>query len=109
AATITAVLLKNDGAIQDQFKAERFTGDDPPVRIANFVKEASQRFATTGPVGIAVPGLIDRAAGNVEFSATIPEHSSLNIREVVRSITGLDALIENDANAAAYAEFMLGA
>ncbi|HLA95209.1 MAG TPA: ROK family protein, partial [Pyrinomonadaceae bacterium] len=60
-------------------------------------------------VGIAVPGLINRETGNVAFSANIPEHSSLNISEAVRTATGLDVVVENDADAAAYGEYKLGA
>lgn len=108
-ASIIALSVARGGAVNSQFKAERFTGEDPPARIANFVAEAKERLGSSGPVGIAVPGLIDRTSGHIEFSANIPEHTSLNIKEAVRAATGMDAVIENDANAAAYAEFILGA
>ncbi|MGD9629929.1 MAG: ROK family protein [Pyrinomonadaceae bacterium] len=108
-ASIIALSVARGGAVNSQFKAERFTGEDPPARIANFVAEAKERLGSSGPVGIAVPGLIDRTSGHIEFSANIPEHTSLNIKEAVRAATGVDAVIENDANAAAYAEFILGA
>lgn len=108
-ASIIALSVARGGSVNSQFKAERFTGEDPPVRIANFVAEAKERLGSSGPVGIAVPGLIDRSSGHIEFSANIPEHTSLNIKEAVRAVTGMDPVIENDANAAAYAEFILGA
>lgn len=108
-ASIIALSVDRGGSVNSQFKAERFTGEDPPVRIANFVAEAKERLGSSGPVGIAVPGLIDRSSGHIEFSANIPEHTSLNIKEAVRAATGMDPVIENDANAAAYAEFILGA
>lgn len=108
-AEIAAVALAPDGSVKDELRGERFTGEDPPKRIADFVGEARSRFASGGRVGIAVPGLVDRESGNVAFSANIPEHSSLNIREAVKAVTGLEPFIENDANAAAYAEYVLGA
>jgi len=60
-------------------------------------------------IGIAVPGLVDRATGRVAFSANIPRHSDFDLASEVRSATDFPAVIENDANAAAFAEFQLGA
>jgi glucokinase len=53
--------------------------------------------------------LINKENGGVAYSVNIPEHSSLNIAEAARLATGLPVILENDANAAAYAEYMLGA
>jgi glucokinase len=108
-ATLLAVCADGDGKIVDSFKADRFDGRDPLDRIAAFVNEVKNRFGDFPAVGIAVPGLIDRESGNVAYSANIPEHSSLNIAEAVRSVTELKVVVENDANAAAYGEYKFGA
>jgi len=60
-------------------------------------------------VGIAVPGLVDRKTGRVAFSANIPRHSDVDLVTEVRTATGLSVTIENDANAAAFGEYCLGA
>ncbi len=60
-------------------------------------------------IGIAAPGLIDREAGRVTFSAHFPEHSNVDLVKAIHEATGLSASLENDANAAAYGEFVLGA
>ena len=60
-------------------------------------------------IGIAVPGLVDRNSGRVAYSANFPEHSDIDLVKEIADATGLTASIENDANAAAYGEFILGA
>jgi glucokinase len=60
-------------------------------------------------IGIAVPGLVDRKTGRVAFSAHIPAHTTVDLVNDVKAATGLTVVIENDANAAAYGEFRLGA
>ena len=60
-------------------------------------------------IGIAVPGLVDRNSGRVAYSANFPEHSDIDVVKEIADATGLTASIENDANAAAYGEFILGA
>ena len=60
-------------------------------------------------LGIALPGLIDHAAQKVHFSSHIPEHSDVDLVKEVESAIGIRPRIENDANAAAFGEFHLGA
>ena len=60
-------------------------------------------------IGIAVPGLVDRKTGRVAFSANIPRHSDVDIVNEIKAATGLAVSIENDANAAAFGEYRLGA
>ena len=60
-------------------------------------------------IGIAVPGLVDRASGRVEFSLHFPDHSKIDLVKEIGDATGLAVAIENDANAAAYGEFIFGA
>jgi glucokinase len=60
-------------------------------------------------VGIAVPGLVDRNTGRVAFSANLPGHSEVDLAKDVSAATGVAVILENDANAAAFGEFSLGA
>lgn len=61
-----------------------------------------------GTVGIAVPGLI-ADGGSVAYSSRIPEHSGIAIAAEISRSAGVEVRIENDANAAAYGEMILGA
>ena len=60
-------------------------------------------------VGIAVPGLVDRSTGRVALSANLPGHSEVDLAKDVSESTGVSVVLENDANAAAFGEFSLGA
>jgi glucokinase len=60
-------------------------------------------------IGIALPGLVDTANRRVAYSANMPENVSVDLVNEVKYTAGLDVYLENDANAAAYGEFVLGA
>lgn len=106
---LTAVTVRPDGTASEALKEPRFDGSDPLERIVGFIKTAQQKLGQVAAVGVAIPGLINKENGGVAYSINIPEHSSLNIAEAVRSATGLRVALENDANAAAYAEYSIGA
>ncbi len=76
--------------------------------LITLVTEMEREFGFQG-IGIAVPGLVDRKTGRVAFSANIPRHSDVDLVNDVVAATGLSVEIENDANAAAYGEYRLGA
>ena len=78
-------------------------------QLIDFIEELKGRWGTFDRAGIAVPGLVDPTAQRVEFSIHIPEHSDVDLVSEIRSMTGVAATIENDANAAAYGEYLLGA
>ena len=78
-------------------------------QIADFIKELSGPFGRFERVGLAVPGLIRRDSQDVAFSAQMPEHSEIELVNELEQAVGLKIHIENDANAAAYGEFKLGA
>jgi glucokinase len=106
---LTAIAVGPDGAASEAFKEPRFDGSDPLERIVKFISTARENLGPVSSVGIAIPGLINKENGGVAYSVNIPEHSSLNIADAARLATGLPVILENDANAAAYAEYMLGA
>lgn len=76
--------------------------------LITLVTELEREFGC-GRVGIALPGLVDRGTGRVAYSANIPSHAEGNLVDEVRAATGIEVVIENDANAAAYGEYCLGA
>ena len=59
-------------------------------------------------VGIGVPGAIDPKAGVVEYSANLFFHNWEIVKMMKERLNGKKVLIENDANAAAYGEYLAG-
>ena len=106
---LRAVTVSSDDSISGSIVEPRFDGSDLLDRIVSFVRSAVEKLGPVDAVGIAIPGLINRQNGGVAYSANIPEASSLNITEAVGAAAGVPVVLENDANAAAIAEFVFGA
>ena len=83
--------------------------ESPVPQIAEFIAQLKTKFGDFDRLGLAVPGLIRRDSQDVEFSAQMPEHSEVELANELEKASGVKILIENDANAAAYGEFKLGA
>lgn len=107
--SLKAVLAHSDGTVVDAFGAVRYDGKDPLERIAEFSSGLKERFGDFSAIGVAVPGLVNKQDGGVVYSANLPEYSSLNLAEAVANATGAEVIVENDANAAAYGEYSVGA
>ncbi len=108
-----AVCLDADGAVRDAFRmkptAQRQDVRGTVAELINFINQAKTRFGEFQTLGIAVPGLLHRKTGRVAFSTYIPEHEQVDFPAEIERATGLAVALENDANAAAYGEFRVGA
>ena len=102
-----AVGVDRNNNIADKFETVRTRRDEASDEIAEFAGEAVRRFGVSR-LGIALPGLVSHETGNIAFSATIPQKVAADFENTIRA-TGVEVYIENDANAAAYAEYRLGA
>lgn len=107
--TLAAVCLDETGALADEFFVAVENGREPISELVNFVNQAKERFGAFDKIGVAVPGLLHRQTNRVAYSTNIPEHETVDLLGNLERATGLEITIENDANAAAYAEFRLGA
>ena len=107
--SLTAVCLDASGEITAERSAAVDLTQPSSKQIVGFIAGLSASFGKFDRVGVAVPGLVGRGGKTVAFSAHIPEHSGLDLAGEIETATGLRAVIENDANAAAYGEFRLGA
>lgn len=105
---LRAVVI-NDGSEIAASRSAECNGDGTVPALLKLINGLRSEFGEFSTLGIAVPGLVERTTGRVAFSAHIPEHSAVDLAKEISSATGLVALIENDANAAAYGEFKLGA
>ena len=106
---LTAVCLAEDGTIAKTRRKELTEAKSTIERVSEFVLELADEIGPFGSLGVAVPGLIHRDTRRVAFSQNIPEHSDVDLTNGIQDATGVRTVIENDANAAAYGEFKLGA
>jgi glucokinase len=108
-SAFTAVCLESDGSVSAAKRVPADPSQPAADGLGAFLNESKKDFGHFERIGIAVPGLVERGTGRVSISTNIPEHSNIDLISEIRSGTGLHAVIENDANAAAYGEFRLGA
>jgi glucokinase len=109
AAERIAVCMADDNTVIASVREAADNPESSITELVEFIARLQSDYSGLDGVGVAVPGLIRRETGRVDYSARIPSHAGLDIANEIRSRTGLPAVIENDANAAAYAEYKLGA
>lgn len=82
------------------------------ARLITLVQELRQQLpaaADCPAVGIGVPGPLDHARGVVRHAPNLPGWVNVPLRERLQQELGLPVCVENDANAAAYGEYVAGA
>jgi glucokinase len=103
-----AVSFDASGKLTDSLRYKIDKSNPTFPQLVNFLGEVKTRFGGD-QIGVAVPGLIHHETKRVTFSTFIPEHETINFQAELEAATNLKITIENDANAAAYGEFKLGA
>ena len=68
-----------------------------------------QKTADVDAIGLGVPGLHNSKTGVIETSPNIPCLQNVNLEQLVADQVQIRCVSENDANAAAYGEFLCGA
>jgi glucokinase len=106
---LKAVCLGAGGNIADTHQGMMNVSEEIAPQLINFIKELNAKFGDFEKLGITVPGLIDRETKRVAFSTYFPEHEKVDILTELEKVTKVKIFIENDANAAAYGEYNLGA
>lgn len=71
-------------------------------------QQAGLTLADIAGIGIGSPGPINFATGVVVNAPNLPGFANLPLRDRVAAATGRPCVLENDANAAAFAEFYAG-
>ncbi len=104
-----SVCLDGSGKLLDVYRYP--IGSDQTLfsQLIEFIGETKSRFGDFGKIGIAVPGLVNQETKRVAFSTFIPEHETIDFLGEMEAATNLKITVENDANAAGYGEFVLGA
>jgi glucokinase len=77
--------------------------------IADRVARLREKFPAMVAVGVGVPGLVDFDEGSVHVLTNVPGWNGVPLKKILSGMTGLPTVVENDANAMAYAEWRHGA
>jgi glucokinase len=78
-------------------------------QVAQTVTELRDVAPNVKSVGLAIPGLVNRMTDRVLASTHLPATVREDLHGELMRITGLRFELENDANAAAYGEYKVGA
>jgi glucokinase len=105
---LRAATVDNEGVIGDRREAE-LHADGLVGQVAQLVSELRQNGDEIKAVGIAIPGLVNRQTDRVVASKDLPGIVRENLHAEFMEATGLRFELENDANAAAYGEYKIGA
>jgi glucokinase len=106
--TFYAALVGADARVLER-REEALERDNVTAQVARAVTELRDAGGTVAGVGVGVTGLVDPGSNRVIVSTDVPSLTRSDLRAELSRAAGLEVLIENDANAAAYGEFVAGA
>jgi glucokinase len=104
-----AISFDRGGAVSDSLRYKIDKSSPTFPQLVNFLNETKARFGDITRIGISVPGLVHHETKRIAYSTYIPEHEEHDFLNELEAATSLKITIENDANAAAYGEYKLGA
>jgi len=103
---IHGALVSASGEVIDSKEAD-IRHEQLIEQVAELGRELGSR--NIGAMGIAIPGLVNRQIDRVVVSRDLPTTVREDLHSEFTRATGLRVEIENDANAAAYGEYKVGA
>ncbi len=102
-----------DGALlqtDEPIPTAHFAGPTALIgEMAARVARLRESFPDIAAIGIGVPGLVDFDHGFVHVLTNVPGWKHVPLKALLSEKTGLPVVVDNDANAMAYAEFRHGA
>lgn len=107
-SSLKAVCLQANGELLDSQSVSLNSHDEFLSQLISFINELKEKFSIKA-IGIAVPGLFNQLTNQIAFSTHIPSQMGVDFVQQIKEQTGLEVIVENDANAAAYGEYLLGA
>ncbi|HEX8181657.1 MAG TPA: ROK family protein [Pyrinomonadaceae bacterium] len=107
-ATLHAALVGADGHVVERREAA-LDRTALPAQVAQVASELRDAHQTVAALGVGVPGLVSPETGRVVVSTDLPTAVRADLRAELQQATGLPVTLENDANAAAYGEYVAGA
>ncbi len=109
ASYLRAVCLDKDGKLLDSDEIGITDESETISQIINFINSLKAKFDEFDRIGVAVSGLVDRRKNRIALSMQTPIHVETDLANEIKSATGLEVFLENDANAAAFGEYSQGA
>ena len=105
---IRAALVDEQGRVIERVEAAVSSQNIVP-QLATIAGDLRPALGTVAAMGVALPGLVNRQTDRVVDPRGIPSPMVEDLHGELTRATGLRVEIENDANAAAYGEFKVGA
>lgn len=107
-AKLRAAIVSNEGVIGERREVS-LQPEGVVGQVATIVQDLRASHGEVSAIGIAIPGLVNRQSDRVIASRDLPSTVQENLHAEVMKATGLRVELENDANAAAYGEYKIGA
>jgi glucokinase len=109
-ASLAAALVSHEGGVLARRESALENGD-LPAQITRLVAELRDSSATApvAALGIGVPGLVNPETGRVVVSSDLPSVVRADLQTELARAVNLPITLVNDANAAAYGEYIAGA
>lgn len=104
---IAGGVIDAGGAIVEKLRVDTAEGSGIADAVIGMVRELAGRHEVAG-VGVAVAGFVSKDRSTVIASPNIAWRD-VPLRDLVHTGTGLPVIVENDANAAGWAEYRYGA
>lgn len=106
--TLCAALVTGAGQVVER-RETKLDRDNIPAQVARVAAELRDAAPDIAALGVGVPGLVNRETDRVIVSVDLPSVVRGDLQAEVARATGLKVELENDANAAAYGEYVAGA
>jgi glucokinase len=112
--TLKSALVNASGEILHEIRGETEQRSSDAlfnqiVESARSLRDHERAGGRASAIGIGIPGLVNRKTNRIEVMPNLPNLSGISITEELARETGLPVALDNDANAAAYAELQVGA
>jgi len=107
-AKLQAALVDTSGNVSERVETE-ISPQNMIEQAASVARGLVAKSGNVSALGFAIPGLVNRQTDVVMISPAVPSTIREGLHAELIRATGLRVEIENDANAAAYGEFKVGA
>ncbi|MGI9105885.1 MAG: ROK family protein [Pyrinomonadaceae bacterium] len=107
-AACIAAVVSHEGRVMARREAA-LEINNLSAQITRLVAELRDETPSIAALGIGVPGLVNPETGRVVVSSDLPSVVRADLQTELAATTGLPVSLENDANAAAYGEYIAGA
>ncbi|WP_442951635.1 ROK family protein [Paenibacillus sp. GYB003] len=108
---IAAALFDANGGILNRERMETAharTAEEVVQRMIDMVRSVSAGYPLSG-VGLASPGAVNSKEGIVLHGTNLPQWENVPLKKWMGDALGVDVQVVNDANAAAWGEYVRGA